>query len=59
MDENLSFVETNYLNINMCKFESSQKDERRVQLADYSKACSKPRGFNGQAIFEKLIASIA
>jgi len=30
----------------MCKFESSQKDESRAQLADSWKAYSKPRAFN-------------
>jgi len=31
---------------NMCKFESSQKDESRAQSADSSKACRKPKDFN-------------
>jgi len=30
------------LNIDTCKFEPSQKDEGRVQSADFSKACRKP-----------------
>jgi len=30
----------------MCKFESSQKHERKVQSADFSKPYSKPRAFN-------------
>jgi len=31
------------LNADMCKFESSQKDESRAQSADSSKAYRKPR----------------
>jgi len=31
-------VESTYLNRDMCKFESSQKDESRAQPTDYSKA---------------------
>jgi len=31
-------VESTYLNRDMCKFESSQKDESRWQSTDYSKA---------------------
>jgi len=31
-------VESTYLNRDMCKFESSQKDESRWQPTDYSKA---------------------
>ena len=32
--------------VDMCKFESSQKDESKAQPADSSKAYSKPRAFN-------------
>jgi len=35
-----------YFNIDMCKFESSQKDESRAQSADSSKAYRKPRALN-------------
>jgi len=35
-----------YLNIDMCKFESPQRDESRSQSADSSKAYRKPRAFN-------------
>jgi len=38
-------VETGYLNIDMCKFESSQCEGGRAQSAASSKACSKPRAF--------------
>ena len=34
-------VESTYLNIDMCKLESSQKDESRTQSADSSKAYKK------------------
>jgi len=38
---------SSYLNTDMCRCESSQEDqdESRVQLADYSTACSKPKAF--------------
>jgi len=36
-----------YLNIDMCKFESSQQDESRAQPADFSEVYSTPRDFNG------------
>jgi len=39
-------METSYLNANMYKFESLQKEESRAQSADSLKAYSKPRGFN-------------
>jgi len=39
-------VESTYLNINMCKFESSQNYESRAQSVDSSKACRKPSAFN-------------
>jgi len=32
------FVETSYLNPDMCKFESSQRDNSRTRLVDCSKA---------------------
>jgi len=35
------FVETSYLNTDMCKFESSQKEESRAKSADSSKHHSK------------------
>ena len=34
-----------YLNIYVCRFESSQKDESRAQSTDSSKACRKPFEF--------------
>ena len=39
-------VESSYLNIDMCKFESSQKDESRKQSHDSSEAYRKPGAFN-------------
>jgi len=42
----VSHVESNYINTDMCKFESSQKHESRTQSADSSKACRKPRASN-------------
>jgi len=42
----VTFVESSYLDIDMCKFESSQKDESKAQSADSSKAFSKPRALN-------------
>jgi len=36
-----TFVETNYLNTDMCKYKSLQKDKNRAQSADSSKAYSK------------------
>jgi len=41
----ISLVESSYVNMDMYKFELSQKDESRVQLADSSKAFRKPRAF--------------
>jgi len=38
-------VELIYLNTDMRKFETSQKDESRAQLADSSKAYKKHRAF--------------
>jgi len=38
---------TTYVNTDMCKFESSQKDESRTKSSDSSKACSKPKAFIG------------
>jgi len=35
-------VGSTYLDIDMCKFESSQKDESRAQSADFWKAYRKP-----------------
>jgi len=46
-----TFVETSYLNTDMRKFESSQKEESRAQTADSSKACSKTRAFNANFAF--------
>jgi len=34
----VSHVESNYLNTNMCKFKSSQKDESGAHLADFSES---------------------
>jgi len=36
--KSFAFVETNYLNTVMCKFETSQKDESGAQSAYVSKA---------------------
>jgi len=41
-----SHMENSYLKTDMCKFESSQKDENRAHSADSSKAYRKPRTFN-------------
>jgi len=41
----LSLVVRSYLNTDMRKFESSQKDENRAQWADSSKAYRKRRAF--------------
>jgi len=42
----VSHVDSNDLNTDMCKFESSQKDESRSHSADFSKAYRKPTGLN-------------
>jgi len=42
----VAFVGTSYMNIDMCKFEPSQVEERRAQLADSLKSSSKPRTVN-------------
>jgi len=42
----IHIVESTYLNIHTCKFESSQKDECRIQSAHFSKGYRKPRTFN-------------
>jgi len=42
----VAFVETSYLNIDTCKFESSQKNESRTQSANASKVYRKPRAFS-------------
>jgi len=54
----LSLVEWSYFNTHICKFESSQKDGSRAQLADSSKSYRKPRVFNGPILVThcKLIA---
>ena len=39
-------VESTYLNTDMCKFESSQNDESRAQLAYFSKVYRKHNAFN-------------
>ena len=39
-------VKNSYLDRDMCKFESSQKDESRAQSSDSSKAHSKSGAFN-------------
>jgi len=39
-------AESTYVNVDMCKFESSQKDENRAQSTDSLKAYRKPSGFN-------------
>jgi len=38
----VAFVETSYLNTDMCKFASQQKEESRAQSSDFSKVYSKP-----------------
>jgi len=38
----IPIVESNYLNIGMCKFELSEKDKSRAQSADSLKANRKP-----------------
>jgi len=43
-------LETNYLNTDMCKSESSQSLESRAWLTDFSKVCSKPRAFSGKIL---------
>jgi len=42
----ISHVGGGYLNTDMCKFESSRKDESRTQSADSSKAYSKLEAFD-------------
>jgi len=44
------FVKTDYLNIDMCKSESSQMFESEAQSADSMKACSKTRAFGCKII---------
>ena len=44
-------VESTYLSIDMCKFESSQKDESRTQSSDSSEAYRKPSAFNWICFF--------
>jgi len=41
----VTFVETSDLNTDMCKFEQSQKEESRAQLADSWKADIKSKTF--------------
>jgi len=48
-------VETSYLNTDVCKFESSQKDGSIAHLADSLKAFNKLRAFNN---VEPLIINI-
>jgi len=40
-------MEINYLDTDMFKFKSLQKEESRVQSADSLEAYSKPRAYNG------------
>ena len=42
----ISHVESNHLNTDICKIESSQEDESRAQSADFSKAYRKSRAFS-------------
>jgi len=42
----ISHVESSYLNTDICKFESPQKDESRSQSADSLKVYSKPWALN-------------
>jgi len=44
-------VESTYLNRDMCKFESSQKDESRWQSTDSSKAYRNTSAFKLQVYF--------
>ena len=60
MDSLLSpIVKSTYLNVDMCKFESSQKDESRAQSVDSSKACRKPRVFNCFELFSFYLRGLA
>jgi len=45
-----TFWEASYLNIDMCKLDSSQEDESRAQSADFSKAYSNLNPKQGWAI---------
>ena len=47
------------MNTDMCKFESSQNDESRAQLADFLKPFSKPRAFIVGSIWVKMSISLA
>jgi len=42
----ISLLDSTYLNIDMCKFELSQKDESSALSADFSKFHGKHRAFN-------------
>jgi len=42
----VTFVESDYLNMDMCKSNSSQSYECGAQSADSSEVCSKLRAFN-------------
>jgi len=43
--DSVTFVETDYLNTDMYKSESSKRRENRVQSGDSLKTCSKPTAF--------------
>ena len=67
IDSNPPFVEADYLNINVCEFESSLKDEGRMQSADSRKTSSQPRVFHGllklklymRNLFSSALATLA
>ena len=48
----LLFVEANYLNTDMCKFESTQNHERRAQSVD------PPRAYSKQSFFLHVLHQI-
>jgi len=50
-----AFVETSYLNADMCTFELSQSEEIRALPADSSKAYNNPRAFNCSGSVENLL----
>jgi len=42
----VAFVDTSYLNADMCKSKSQRSHESKAKSADSSKACNKPRAFS-------------
>jgi len=47
------------LNTDMCKFESSQKDESKAHAADSSKAYSKLKAFNSIKLYYWMLLFLA